>query len=107
MAKGEETMTHTPGPWSVGTGSKAYCVCSDLPDTDPSSIVAENIERYDDARLIAAAPDLLEELEETASVAHRMGCPDGEYGLLERCTQPLCIRAYAAIKAAKGEAPDA
>ena len=63
-------MTHTPGPWKVekqralngGTYYRIY-------DTDDAhSVIAQvigdgRIEYHDNARLMAAAPDLLEALE--------------------------------------------
>ena len=61
---------HTPGPWSRVANSiksrKADCVVVRLPAyTDCSGDeTPEQLERWDaDARLIAAAPDLLEALE--------------------------------------------
>jgi hypothetical protein len=57
---------HTPGPWGVGGNSRAPTVVSnagticDLMNKQPET------ERVANARLIAAAPDLLAELLETA-----------------------------------------
>tara|TARA_S200002703_G_scaffold33276_1_gene28818 strand:+ start:3348 stop:3626 length:279 start_codon:yes stop_codon:yes gene_type:complete len=66
-------MSHTPGPWSRVANSiksrKADCVVVRLPAyTDCSGDeTPEQLERWDaDARLIAAAPELLEALEELA-----------------------------------------
>lgn len=58
-------MKHTPTPWSLGTGIKSYCVCSNLPDTSPSSIIAENIYTLDDADFIVRAVNNHEALEAT------------------------------------------
>ena len=93
------TDKHTPGPWSVGTGL-AYNVCSELPDTEPQSIVCENIDSYGDACLIAAAPELLKVVEGlldsgrgSDEIAHALDIP------IDRIWW-----ARAAIKAAKGDA---
>ena len=56
---------HTPGPWEAEKTSGAYVVCE---VTEGWSVVPMNADpnKYspeDDARLIAAAPDLLEALE--------------------------------------------
>ena len=67
-------MTHTPGPWEIGTGAKSYNVCSKLPDTSPSSIVAEHIWELDDARLIAAAPAMLDALKACVVGRHEKHC---------------------------------
>ena len=86
-------MTHTPRPWAVGTGTTGYNVCSQLADTDPSSVIAENINKYEDALLIAAAPDLLAALEEAAlRIEHLTSDADDD---------PTLKRARAAIAQAR------
>lgn len=69
-------MEHTPRPWSVGTGL-AYNVCSELADTEPQSIVCENIDSHADARLIAAAPNLLAALEDVIDDMERIAARSG------------------------------
>ena len=59
-------MKHTPGPWTISEdsgfdyGDTIYSIdCS-----DPWVNLGINISRIEDARLMAAAPDLLEALED-------------------------------------------
>lgn len=64
---------HTPGPWFQGTGDYAYCVYdkrvwlnpdgSRGGDTPNLVVVVSPEDAIADARLIAAAPELLEALE--------------------------------------------
>jgi len=71
---------HTPGPWERSNNSvvsrKASCVVVRLPaQTDRvGDEPTEQIERWDaDARLIAAAPELLAALEATVSLLEKLG----------------------------------
>ena len=64
-----EAMKHTPGPWSVEKGDPecgnyGWYVCH--PDTvdEESAICNLSVEAEANARLIAAAPELLEALKE-------------------------------------------
>lgn len=89
---------HTPGPWSRIANSiksrKADCIVVRLPAyTDcVGDETPEQLERWDaDARLIAAAPDLLEALEKVFTVMN----DDMPVGLRKVC--------YEAIAKAKGE----
>ena len=89
---------HTPGPWvRVANSVKsrtADCVVVRLPaQTDRVGDESpEQIERWDaDARLIAAAPDLLEALESLLAQVEQYG------------HKPECGAARAAIAKAKGE----
>lgn len=62
-------MTHTPGPWQAVAGSFRWNVTTVGPRT--FNICALNPDRGDseaNARLIAAAPDLLAALKETLAV---------------------------------------
>ncbi len=56
-------IKHTLGPWSVSDGVDGYCLV--IADEKPGSciVIAREIDNEDDARLIAAAPDLLEALD--------------------------------------------
>lgn len=58
------TTQHTPGPWTVGVGDGQRIVIGGghrLVTVAPKSRVVADIQRaISDARLIAAAPDLLE-----------------------------------------------
>jgi hypothetical protein len=62
-------MNHTPGPWTVVADDTVYAF---PPSTDPKAIAAgyandaqliAEVSVAEDARLIAAAPDLLEAME--------------------------------------------
>jgi hypothetical protein len=68
---------HTPGPWKVGQhlGSlSSFCVHMDAGDKGRGSEIVEAVcgldtdQRLANARLIAAAPDLLEALQEMVSI---------------------------------------
>lgn len=59
-------MAYTPGPWKVGRGADANKIVA---DGNPPTLVAEmwyRSERFDNANLIAAAPDLLAACEAAA-----------------------------------------
>ena len=85
----------TPGPWEArdddGTGTLP-CVLSDKVNAGGNFYVAQcNV--FEDARLIAAAPELLEVLEEVESRMARHGSGDVLFH----------SRVMAAIAKAKGE----
>lgn len=93
---------HTPGPWTVeervtddliGGGRSWY-----IGEADAPSIVFAN---EADAKLIAAAPELLEHLEALMATEAR-GCPDWRECEVH---EPLWAPIYAAIAKAKGEQP--
>ena len=75
-------MNHTPGPWRISSKSKylvktdEYRICQVFRSTiDPSL----NEQAEADARLIAAAPDLLEALKEVLKgmeAAYTEGCSE-------------------------------
>jgi len=67
--------THTPGPWKVGKVVSSGC---DDRAFVLSEITGESItgwgcvtQKRADARLIAAAPDMYEELEHLATMTHK------------------------------------
>jgi len=71
MSETKEETKHTPGPWEVvhhgnGTGSREWAVC---PKGSLQGIAIWLTEA--DARLMAAAPDLLEALQGVLRVADR------------------------------------
>lgn len=79
----ENTTTkpkHTPGPWRVvpssvkGTGTLRRDIVSDGTEFSPSFVCAEVLEP--DARIIAAAPDLLAALEAATEALEGFGCED-------------------------------
>ena len=73
-------MKHTPGPWSLGIQPKAIVVWGDA--TMPRTVVARipNVgypERaHHDARLIAAAPDMLEALQRAVNLLRTHCAPE-------------------------------
>ena len=104
---------HTPGPWhitafvrepdqSTPTGRRARIV-SECESADGYLIAAANAAIADiarrgglsDARLIAAAPDLLAALQDMVSLAYRHGLAD----------VAACVVARAAIEKAEGGQP--
>lgn len=78
--------SHTPGPWIVSRFSplrRGWTAVHGDPEQDGWTLVAEaQTER--DARLIAAAPDMLAALEEVESYFDdRADVVDGSYGIPE------------------------
>lgn len=113
---------HTPGPWNA---TKINPVTGDIDDcylyVEPGIAVIERKvkgrDQYDaaNARLIAAAPDLLEALEALADSAPSACCVDfhhkpGDYHDADESCPALdryeaaCLSARAAIARARGEA---
>lgn len=115
---------HTPGPWSIGQTPHTYeealvaksgAVVS-YAAWDGGSGCHLKIENPSDARLIAAAPDLLEALDalERQCVAlYRAATPGGNYGANTADSErnenafadsdDIVLRARAAIAKARGE----
>jgi len=91
---------HTPGPWKVsqrverngfgtltfqeivvGEPGRQYAQCLNLIDGDGQDHSARNKRALADARLIAAAPELLEALQDCVTVLGEMVidlCPNGD-----------------------------
>jgi len=69
---------HTPGPWAVDELVDGYNIHAPASDcfvataSDPEMVWGA-IGREEDARLIAAAPELFEALEATASLLEKLG----------------------------------
>lgn len=59
--------THTPGPWRIGDGESSRVYLVNGPDGAIGEVVYADARNPADARLIAAAPDLLAALEECVS----------------------------------------
>ena len=67
-------MSHTPGPWIVGSGATPTTVFPDRPKTEPTPMISMGCgqphlsieEMIANAHLIAAAPEMLEALKEAA-----------------------------------------
>lgn len=89
---------HTPGPWifeydnDVGENDDYFIEFFSVRSKDSNELIAR-VEEVADARLIAAAPDLLEALCKLADLYDAMGAPRG----------PCRIIADAAIAKATGE----
>lgn len=89
---------HTPKPWifdrpwvnSVEGGP----ICT-INDSNPNRDV--------DARLIIAAPDLLEALEALVAISRKGKCIEGCVGRITGSCSTLCLKVTAAIAKAKGE----
>jgi hypothetical protein len=105
--------THTPGPWNVedyyhvrdnrdgltivhNGNNQCRFIADLLPLADDNGTMDCNV--YANARLISAAPDLLEALQ------NLLEAPDLNLDELENETVMLMQNAKAAIKKAKGEA---
>lgn len=89
-------MSFTPGPWRVyppGHCVPYYDVCDRIVSDNPSGRSANDGPSDADAALIAAAPDLLESLEELVLDAIGRGVTGG----------PLIRKAQAAVRKARGE----
>lgn len=88
-------MKHTPGPWKFHKQARTIAIYrSDNADTIanvPISAVVDNTRREHDARLIAAAPDLLEAL---------IGCLECEFSVTDKAA---INKARDAIAKATGE----
>ncbi len=100
---------HTPGPWRVTESNLRKVVSDSLDGFDP--LAGENViggawtgpRAYANARLIAAAPDLLEALEDALSGWHYIRTYHGDlYGVGWVRVENA---ATAAIAKAKGQTP--
>jgi|SRR2546425_7977966 len=103
-------MTHTPGPWHLDKHADARTVCDGQHNgenayADEIAVIrfGPKPEALANARLIAAAPELLEALELTIDGACGLWCTwgDSPYQCDRHCNR--CIQAHAAIARAKGE----
>ena len=106
-----ETAKHTPGPWSIGELSpgkpyvfvdeeRTIALLYDKRTSFPQASISDNQYLYEgqaeaNARLIAAAPDLLEALEGMKRIHGNCGASPLE--------QEICAKMDAAIAAARGE----
>ena len=92
-------MTHTKGPWSYHKFQSGYTIFGDgqYPNALPvAKTAADEKVGEADARLIAAAPALLEALK-----ASLLAIPDG----MTSNTSPICQQIRAALAAAEGREP--
>ena len=95
MTQDHNIATHTQGPWLIG---EEQCVdeCWSIVTTSGGAIVAnvnDNAKRRANARLISAAPDMLEALRYADAEFERLGLP-------EDCSPRIGVRA--AIAKAEG-----
>ena len=98
--------THTPGPWWVDETVLWRIRCNPTPQVDTGTTVCEMCsdrtiaETAANARLIAAAPELLEALL-AAEIALACYYPQADE---PGRTHPAMIQVRAAVRAARGEA---
>jgi hypothetical protein len=96
---------HTPGPWAYHLGrganprfhiqtSAGYQIASTTELERHSVAQEENAQRESNARLIAAAPDLLSVVERFAKWCEQNSVPD---------IQGIACEAFAVLKKARGE----
>lgn len=91
-------MKHTPGPWHIANG----CQIRSAKDQIAKAWMTRNGEGLANARLIAAAPELLEALELLAELADGFSV-SGVY-FTEQIENLVAVRrAFAAIAKSKGE----
>lgn len=105
--KTTEKASHTPGPWTLGTGYLSPFVIAPSPSGGAHPITIAQCphpadaffshQRQANARLIAAAPEMLEALE---AAYEKIECFDVQKHNSGTC---LCRRMQAAIRKAKGE----
>ena len=67
-------MKHTPGPWKIEVTQDAWGNDEfDIMDSGGYSLLTDFVHRKEDAKLMAAAPELLEDLESRYAQT-RCGC---------------------------------
>lgn len=97
---------HTQGPWSITTDyigiydSKGRCIADMDSESSPEIGLDETLAN---ARLIAAAPDMLAALEDMLTVFRAVADLDDEGFDPDGCEYSCVIEASAAIAKAKGE----
>ena len=108
---------HTPGPWkAVSSGVSAQIDCMEIAEVSHMRVIPASGgwptpgEPEDDARLIAAAPDLLQSCKMALEALEALqgGCTDSDDGTVEALTVwcPEVIESLtAAIAKATGEQP--
>ncbi|MDE2097023.1 MAG: hypothetical protein KGL39_07240 [Patescibacteria group bacterium] len=82
---------HTLGPWHVSAWRDEHHVQT------ATTVVAQRIYQEADARLIAAAPDLLAALRDAADTLERVIIADERYGLVSDVTYKQLAEWRAAI----------
>lgn len=98
----ENAIKHTPGPWHIGVrqpNSDKFIYGQDGSEVANCDMLTNFHDvNLANARLIAAAPDMLEALEKAASIL------EDEYQTTD-CRHPSKTGLYAVIAKAKGENP--
>jgi hypothetical protein len=89
-------MTHTKHHWQYGTENEGYFIANGELRPD----IAKQIQSESDARLIAAAPDLLEALIEANKELEYLNDPKGFVSIRQ---EKIMEKARAAIAKATGE----
>lgn len=92
------TINHTPGPWVIGKHDHDVVMVDTASGTAICDVYGESDDRPANARLISAAPDLLEALETLKRVVSKM-----RHTLDD--DDPALERAREAIAKAKGDKP--
>jgi hypothetical protein len=95
-------MSHTPGPWAVepvGTADNGKTIC-EVVTSARGEMVASHM-YYDDAQLIAAAPDLLVALESAVKFIDSE-YPNSSVDKYWPAIAPIVAQGKAAIKKARG-----
>jgi hypothetical protein len=95
------TTRHTPAPWEIegGPNGSQMLVAHQRDEDGAFTEVVAHVHRADNAALIAAAPDLLEVLEDVvARIDYESGAENAAVA------EELLIRTRAAIAKARGQA---
>ena len=89
---------HTPGPWRVAKGPLCFLVGTVDAVLDGRAAVVAEVRRENDARLIAAAPELLDALRVIARIS--VNSPTGKF---QPGMRNVWETAHAAIAKATGQ----
>ena len=95
---------HTPAPWNIAVGYSAQYHYITVPDVGVVAEVHKQSRNAEaNARLIAAAPELLEALRDTCNTLYALRDHAIEQGLQASVEQMAIDKIIAAIAKAKGE----
>jgi len=86
------TINHTPGPWVIGKQDHDVVMVDTTSGTAICDVYVDSDERPANARLIAAAPDLLEALEAAHGYLVMMGTDHADH------IRGVCRAAIAKVK---------
>ncbi len=96
----QSTAKHTAGPWHFDRRPDSSVEIQDT-NAIPVAVMTRRFQRNANARLIAAAPDLLEALEEVTALAYRLAMASPT---LNPEVDRIIPNAQSAIARAKGNA---